>query len=58
MDKQDIVLKKLVEMGDKGVTYLDFVNDGITENELDGIIQMLSYGIYKTPYDNLIKFDA
>lgn len=58
MEKVDIVLKKLVEVGNKGVTYLDFVNDGISQEELDEIIQKLQYGIYRTPYDNLIKFDA
>lgn len=58
MKKVEIVLKKLIENGEKGVTYLDFIADGISESELASIIQKLEYGIYQTPNDDSIKFNA
>jgi hypothetical protein len=42
----------------RGVTYLDFVGTGITEENIDQLVQNLRTGMYRSDEDDAIKFDA
>lgn len=51
-----VVLEKLVRLG--SVTYLDFVEEGITEDRLDEIINNLRTGMFEAEEDGGLGFDA
>ena len=40
------------------VTYLDLVETGITEENIDQIIQNLRHGMFEAENDNETRFDA
>jgi len=56
------MLDKLVEKfdaGEPGVTYFDFTPDeGITEENIDLVVQNLRNGIFESEDDDLIRFDS
>ena len=52
-----IVLDKLIESKD-GVTYLDFIGTGVTEENIDQIMCDLRYGMFEAENDNELKLDA
>lgn len=41
-----------------GVTFLDFVGTGITEDNIDQIAQNLRYGMFEAENDDELKADA
>jgi hypothetical protein len=41
-----------------GVSFLDFVGSGITEDNIEQVAKNLRNGMYESEYDNLIKKDA
>ena len=45
-------------MGKQYVTFLDFVGTGITEENIDQLIQNLRNGMYAREDDEFIEFDA
>ena len=55
-----IVLDKLAIAAQQntGVTYLDFVGTGITEDNIEQIIKNLRTGMYEAENDHLLKGDA
>lgn len=53
-----LLMDKLLENGDKGVTYLDFVGTGITEENIDALICNLRTGMYISETDDELKEDA
>ena len=54
-----IVLEKLVEKGEEGVTIFDFPdNPKITEESLEQAVNNLRSNMFESETDNLIKFDS
>lgn len=52
-----IVLDKLRE-NPGGVTFLDFVGTGVTEENIDQIVQNLRAGMFEADNDDEVKFDS
>ena len=52
-----LVLEKL-EASKSGVTCLDFVGTGVTEANIDQIVQNLRNGMFEAENDNELKVDA
>ena len=52
-----VMLDKLME-SKNGVTFLDFVGTGITEDNIDQIAENLRHGMYESEDDDLLKEDA
>ena len=52
-----MMLDKMMSRPD-GVSYLDFIGTGITEENIDHIAQNLRHGMYESEADNLLKEDA
>lgn len=52
-----LVLEKMLEKPE-GVTFLDFVGTGVTEENIDGIIQNLRTGMYDGEADGSLRMDA
>lgn len=52
-----ILLDKL-EAAPEGVTYLDLVGTGITEENIEQLITNLQYGMYESENDDELEFDA
>ena len=52
-----LVLDKLID-SETGVTYLDFVGTGITEDNIDQLIQNLRHGMFEDEDDHELKEDA
>ena len=42
----------------EGVSYLDFVGTGITEDNIDQIVNNLRHGMYESEDDSSLKQDA
>ena len=56
-----VVVEKLAAAsiaGKTGVTYLDFVGTGVTEENIDQLMQNLRTGMYEAENDHLLKGDA
>ena len=51
------MLDKLME-SENGVSFLDFVGTGITEDNIDQIAENLRHGMYESEDDDLLKEDA
>lgn len=51
------MLEKLLS-SEHGVTYLDFIGAGITEENIDQIANNLRNGMYESDDDDLLKEDA
>jgi hypothetical protein len=52
-----IFLEKIAN-SENGVTFLDFVGTGITEDNIDQIVRNLEYGLYATEDDDKIQKDS
>ena len=52
-----LMLEKLLS-SEHGVTYLDFIGAGITEENIDQIANNLRNGMYESDDDDLLKEDA
>lgn len=52
-----ILLDKLQEMPE-GVTYLDLIGTGITEENIEQLIKNLQSGMYESESDDELEFDA
>jgi hypothetical protein len=52
-----VMLDKLME-SENGVSFLDFVGTGITEDNIDQIAENLRHGMYESEDDDLLKEDA
>ena len=52
-----LVLDKLID-SETGVTYMDFVGTGITEDNIDQIVQNLRHGMFESEDDDSLKLDA
>lgn len=52
-----VFLEKLIEKSE-GVTYLDLIGTGITEENIDQIANNLRNGMFESDQDNSIGFDA
>jgi hypothetical protein len=50
-----IVLDKMLS---GPVTYLDFVGTGVTEENIDQIVQNLRNGMFEAEDDDQVKFDS
>ena len=58
-DIDAVVLQKLIDAGEKGISILDFnESDGVTEEMLASSIQRLRYGIFESPDDGSLNFDS
>lgn len=44
--------------GQRGVTFLDFVGTGITEENIDQVVQNLRNGMFEAENDDELKEDA
>ena len=57
---EQIFLSKAMEAAEKGegVTFLDFVGTGITEENIDQIVQNLRNGMFESDDDQSLKEDA
>ncbi len=55
---ESIVLSKLIQNGDKGVTVFDFVQHDWSEEYLHQIIENLKNGMFESEEDKTIKLDA
>lgn len=44
--------------GQRGVTFLDFVGTGITEESIDQVVQNLRNGMFEAENDHELKVDA
>jgi len=57
---EQIFLSKAMEAAEKGegVTFLDFVGTGITEENIDQIVQNLRNGMFGSDDDKSLKEDA
>lgn len=54
-----VILEKMLSLPPgQGVTYLDFVGTGITEDNIDQLVQNLRRGMYVAENDDEFKFDA
>lgn len=53
-----ILFDKLIERGIEGVTASDFEGTGITEDNIDQLINNLRNGMYAAEEDNQLKVDA
>ena len=55
-----IFLSKAIEAAKRGegVTFLDFVGTGITEENIDQVVQNLRNGMYESDIDGSLKEDA
>ena len=58
-----VILEKLVEKMDlpypeNGVTFMDFIETGITEENIDQIINNLRNGMFDAENDNELRADA
>lgn len=54
-----LMLEKMLDCPEGvGVTFLDFVGTGITEENIDQIATNLRYGMYEAENDNQLKMDA
>lgn len=51
-----VVLDKLQELGQ--ITYMDMIGTGVTEDNIDKIVQNLRNGMYESEDDDLVRFDA
>jgi hypothetical protein len=52
-----VFLEKLLE-STEGVTFLDLVGTGITEENIEQIANNLRHGMYESEGDDLLTFDA
>lgn len=52
-----LVLEKMLGKPE-GVTFLDFVGTGVTEENIDSIIQNLRTGMYEGEADSSLRTDA
>jgi hypothetical protein len=52
-----LLLDKLL-VSNGGVSFLDFVGSGITEDNIEQVAKNLRNGMYESEYDNLIIKDA
>ena len=52
-----VMLEKMASQ-DAGVSFLDFVGTGITEENIDQIAQNLRSGMYEAENDNELRGDA
>ena len=52
-----LMLEKLWDSKD-GVTFLDFVGTGITQDNIDQIVKNLQTGIFESEMDSEIGYDA
>jgi hypothetical protein len=52
-----VFLEKLLE-NKEGVTFLDLVGTGITEENIEQIANNLRHGMYESEGDDLLTFDA
>jgi hypothetical protein len=52
-----LLFDKLIT-SESGVTFLDFVGTGITEENIGQIIQNLQHGMYDSEMDSKINFDS
>lgn len=53
-----IMVDKMIECDPVGVSYLDLVGTGITEDNIDQIVQNLRNGMFDAENDNELKADA
>ena len=53
-----LVLERLIENGAAGVTYMDFIGTGVTEGNIDQIVQNLRTGMYESEGDDSLRFDS
>lgn len=55
-----VFIERLIEASDRGegVTFLDFVGTGITEDNIDQIAQNLRTGMYESEDDDLLRLDS
>jgi hypothetical protein len=53
-----LVLERLIENGKAGVTYMDFIGTGVTEENIDQIVQNLRNGMYESEDDDFLRFDS
>lgn len=57
-----IFLERAIELDEngsgRGVTYLDFVGTGITEENIDQVVNNLRNGMYIAENDNLLQENA
>ena len=51
-----LMLDKLLA-GEGGVTYLDFVGTGITEENIESVVENLRTGMYESESDHLFTKD-
>lgn len=52
-----VMLEKLID-SNHGVSFLDFVGTGITEENIEQIANNLRHGMYEAENDNELKGDA
>jgi hypothetical protein len=52
-----LMLDKMMD-SESGVSFLDFVGTGITEDNIDQVAQNLRNGMYESENDNSLKEDA
>ena len=53
-----VMIDKMIELDPVGVTFMDFVGTGITEDNIDQIAQNLRYAMYVAEGDECSKVDA
>ncbi|MBK6906497.1 MAG: hypothetical protein IPH08_05085 [Rhodocyclaceae bacterium] len=53
-----VMIDKMIELDPVGVTFMDFVGTGITEDNIDQIAQNLRYAMYVAEGDECLKVDA
>jgi hypothetical protein len=53
-----VLIDKMIEREPNGVSHLDFIGTGITEDNIDQIVSNLSNGMYESEDDHLLKEDA
>jgi hypothetical protein len=53
-----VMIEKMIELDPVGVTFLDFVGTGITEDNIDQIAQNLRYAMYESEDDHTLEEDA
>ena len=52
-----VVLDKMMA-SKEGVTFLDFVGTGVTEDNIEQIVQNLRTGMFEAENDGAVKFDS
>lgn len=53
-----VMIDKMIELDPVGVTFMDFVGTGITEDNIDQIAQNLRNAMYVAEGDECLKVDA